>query len=231
MNATEFKNLIYKIAGSKYHRIEVDDEVFNNHILPLALHYWVENHYDGSQKFVYELKLVPGQFTYQLPPKISAVVAIMQSNVDIPVPFRTLAFNRNPDMFLAYDMVSYSMFNAWMEEAQITFGWYYDFQFSKDTKLFTIMNPERQTTLYLVCYTDESVEHMDKIRENPIFQKLVTGYLLLNWARSLTKYDSELVGGRKFDKDAIRQDAEKTIEEARKEIEEELSEEPPILIG
>ncbi len=67
MNITELKTLVFEMAGSDYHRIEVADAVWTTNIVPKVTSIFVEKHFDGSNRAIYPLDTSAGTFSYSLP--------------------------------------------------------------------------------------------------------------------------------------------------------------------
>jgi len=235
MDATTFKTLIYNMAGYNIHNITVDDTVWENYILPKATRKYVEKHYDGAKPSVYQLDLTSGVLDYTLPNTISMVSGVYLlggSGVVSPeISPRKLMYEQNMHGDSYEDLMSYSYFSGYLEQQQITYGTYYLFSYNRQTRNFHIQNDEDKTEMYLECYTDESINNIDVIREDDIFQDLCLALLLQCWARTMNKYDLVLIGGRQLNWRDIKEDGKNLWDETIQLIENEYSEPVEFDIG
>jgi len=230
MLLADFKTLIFKLCGSTYHRVEVDDNQFTA-LVNKARQIYVEKHFDGSQRSIYELDVSSGDMTYTLPDYVDAVVSIINlQTLDTPVSIRKLIYEANPSVFDG-DVVQYSFLQGWLSQQRITYGVYYHWDYTRTARRLTLLADPEADTLYLEIFKDNFVTDAEDIYEDHIFRDMCQALCLIQWSRNLKKYDRALVGNSTLNWKEIEEDGKTLWEETLEKIDTEYSEECDIIFG
>jgi len=231
MLASVFKETVFKMVGDAWFNVEMDDMVWDNFILPRTIEKFVENHFDCSQPAIHELTIERGVTEYVLPSDISSVVGIYNEVVgaDQLTP-RKYYMENFAD--ITDGLSNISMYQANLEQLQITLGWYGSWHYSGITKTFTLLNPTNLSKVYLSVYKDASVASLEQMMSMPLFMQLASGYLEIYWSKNLWKYNGvKMLSGAEFNWKDIQDDGKEIVETTLEEIRNEHSFEPEILIG
>ena len=229
MDYTTFKEKIYRRLGNTWYQVELDDEQFDD-CFGEALDYYTEFHIDGSDPSFYILDLISGQTRYQLDDDIKSVVGYYRSAEYPDLSFKKLLYEWNPQI-LTTDLISYSMFNAYIEEVDIIGGAKYDFHFNETTKIFTLNNLEDRTSIALKIYTDESVDNLTKILENRWLQKYTECLCGIQMSDNIDHYDGTILGGGKVNYERIAEKYNERKERLEEELFQRFTKPAPIIFG
>lgn len=231
MLAAKFKEVVFKMVGSAWFDVELDDDVWDYFILPRTIEKFVENHFDCSAPSIYELDIIAGQMEYVLPDEISSVVGIYNEVVGSGQLTPRKYYMENLTN-MTDGMSNISMYQANLEQLQITLGWYGHWHFSKMSHTFTLLNPSNLSKIYLSIFKDKSVDALESMMEMPLFMQLASGYLMRYWAQNLWKYEGvRMLNGASFNWKDIQDAGTELVEKTLEEIRDEHSFEPEMLIG
>ena len=216
MNIATFKNKILRRLGNDWVESELDDEQIDD-CIDEALDYFTEYHFDGVDPSIYILDLTSGQTRYELPTNIKSVVGYYRYAQYPDISFKKLLYEWNPHI-LTTDLISYSLFNSYIEEVDILGGLKYDFHYNETTRIFTLQNLQDQTQIPLKIYTNEGVDNLEKIFENRWFQKYTEALCGIQMADNISHFSGEILGGERVNYELLAQ----RYQERRDKLEEEL---------
>ena len=234
MNSADFKTLIFQMAGSDYHRIEVSTEVWDSYILPKIIRKFVEVHYDGSTKKIYPLTIDSDTTTYVLDSDIESITSVLSAGtVDSGIsPVKLYKERLLRDGISNTNLSDYTLFQGFIAQSRITTENYYHWNFNRISKEFTLFNPaQAPASLFLEAYSDRSVDLIEDIREHDLFQEMALAQLYISWSRSLLKYDRALIGGSTLSREDIATTGQELWEVTIEKLKTEESEQPEIEFG
>lgn len=233
MNAIDFKDLIFQMCGSEYHRVEVSDDVWDNFIVPKVTNKFVEFHFDGSTKKIVPLQIINNQTDYLLDSEIESVTSIISPDT-IPGTISPIHLYKEK-MFRegsVMNLSDFTLFQGWISQMRITTGNYYHYGFNKITKTLRLYNPSQlPSEVFLEVYIDSSVDSIDLMRENTLYQEMSMALTNIMWAKNLKKYDRALIGGSTINWKDIEDDGKEMWEKCIEELKNEQSESPEIEFG
>lgn len=225
-----FKDLIFKLCGSEYHRVEVSDDQFTA-LLNKAKQIYVEKHFDGSTRSIYELDVSSGEMVYTLPDYVDSVVSIINlGTLNSPVSVRKLMYEANPSMFNK-DLVQYAFFQGYLEQQRITYGLYYHWDYTRTSKRLTLLSDPETDNIFLEIFKDNYIDDAEDIYEDHIFRDMCQALCLIQWSRNLKKYERALIGNSTLNWKEIEEDGKTLWEETLEKIDTEYCEEPEIEFG
>lgn len=226
MDLSTLKTLIFQAAGSEYHRVEVSDTQFNSFIVPHCIEWLNENSDEATRPDTYQLMLSTGVKDYTLPSYVFYVTGYYPDSTPYPMSRRKYIYEKSG---LAYDdMVTLAYSNAYMRDMELNTGIYHTFHFNTTTKLFTLLNTESLSSIYLSIYRDDFVtsSYKESMFENKVFQRLILAHTYIQWARNLKKYNRELIGGSTLNWEALMEDGKELLEKTEEEIKTKYQEQP-----
>ena len=235
MDINAFRTLIYKICGSTYHRIEVPNDVFNDHIVPKCKQYFSNFHHSGSSVVTIPIELVSGQKDYILSSDILEVTEVL-SGVSAINPSISPSRLYREDMLRRgiTNLSDYSLSMGWLNQMRITLSPYYHFSFNKFNHVLTIQNPTQISgnSLFVEAWKNEiNNSNLTGIFNDDLFRDMVTAQVYINWARQLKKYDRALLGASTLNWKELEESGNELWEKSIERLRNEESEEPEILFG
>lgn len=236
MDASTFKNLIFKMCGDKYHRVELDDDVWNYHIIPKINQKFSEFHFDGSTKMILPLSIIPSQTVYDLSDldyTIESVTSILAPET-VPGTISPIRLYRESMMRNGntQNLSDFTFFQGWISQHRITVGNYYHYSYNKIARELSIFNPSQcPSEIFLECHIDRVADLIESIRENPLYQEMAKALTLMEWSEAHIKYERALIGGSTIKYDAILERGKDLWEKCLEELKNEQSEQPDIEFG
>ena len=212
----QLKTKIFERLGDEFESVEISDNQFQ-HIVDEATDEYCERHHAGTTPEIYILSLTDGTFEYTLPSYVKSVVGYYETSNQSYPSIRRLIYEYNPDI-VSIDLISYSMFDAYMKTTDIITGIRHDFNYNDALNLFQIKNLEGRTSIALKIYKSIADSNAEYMYGDQFFQRWVEALCLIQWARNWKKFDRPLLGGATLNWRELEADGKEMLEQLREEL-------------
>jgi len=221
------KQYILTYLGSPFITVELTDAHLDYAINDALRQYKAYASVPNERQFIV-VHLVAGQATYSIPSTVRAIIDLLgssSSGVNTLFTIENILHSSGQLEFNNFDVVSYEIAMNYLDTMSMVMGYNTVVRFSDANDTITVYpTPDAVGTLYLEVYNSvDSTEYFD----HPFVLQYARGAAMIMWANVTGKYEVDLPQGGRISVEKLRQEGQREIEEAKKDL-REVWEDPPM---